>query len=536
MPSRKNAWVFVLVSSGLLLAISLPYLWAAQAGGGEYVFGGFLLNPLDGNTYLAKMRQGWQGSWTFTLPYTANPGEGVYLFLYYLFLGHLARLTGASTILTFHAARLIGTVGLLLALWRFFGATMPTSGTRLLAFCLAVFGSGLGWLGVLLGVFTSDLWVAEAYPFLSAYANAHFPLGLALMVWLVTPGQAGENSNPVNHEYWKWLRNGIWAYVAALVLGLVMPFGVVVACVVLAGLAVWEIVEKWSEANSSIHDFRVKTVGMPESPWTVRRLLAVLLGGGLPILYAVWVTSTHPVLRGWNAQNLTLSPSLWDFVLSFSPALLFALPGAWAIWRGRESNGRVLLVWGVLGILLMYLPIGLQRRLLSGMMIPLAGLAVMGVAHLSGGNHRRKLVLVGLLFMLAIPSNLIVLLSGVNGIQTRAALLYVSRDELAGFAWLEEHSQENAVVLTGPETGLFIPAYTGRRVIYGHPYETVDAASRKSAVERFFKKPEDKRESNIVQEVDLIFFGPREKALATPGTFDSKPELFHQGEVVIYGK
>ena len=69
---------------------------AVIAGGDTHVFGGFLLNPLDGNSYLAKMQQGASGSWRFTLPFTPEPGEGAYLFLFYLALGHLCRLTGAA--------------------------------------------------------------------------------------------------------------------------------------------------------------------------------------------------------------------------------------------------------------------------------------------------------------------------------------------------------------------------------------------------------------------------------------------------------
>ena len=38
------------------------------------------------------------------------------------------------------------------------------------------------------------------------------------------------------------------------------------------------------------------------------------------------------------------------------------------------------------------------------------------------------------------------------------------------------------LILSSPEMGLFIPAQTGRRVLYGHPFETVNADAEKDLV------------------------------------------------------
>src|SRR3989304_2049355 len=126
MHIRRDAWLFLFVSGVMFILIALPYLGAAQAAGQDYHFGGMLLNPVDGNSYLAKMYQGWQGNWQFRLPFTVESGEGAYLFLYYLFLGHLARLGGISLLLTFHLARLGGSLFMLLALWRFYRRGVAT--------------------------------------------------------------------------------------------------------------------------------------------------------------------------------------------------------------------------------------------------------------------------------------------------------------------------------------------------------------------------------------------------------------------------
>ena len=166
----------------LLLMITIPYLAGFQASGADVQFGGFLINPVDGNSYLAKMQLGYQGDWKFTLPYTEDPGGGAYLFLFYIILGHLARLIGLNLIYVFHGARLLGALWLTLMIYRCLRTTFQTNKFFLGSFTLAIFGSGLGWLAVMAGLFTSDFWVAEAYPFLSMYTNPHFSWGLGLMI------------------------------------------------------------------------------------------------------------------------------------------------------------------------------------------------------------------------------------------------------------------------------------------------------------------------------------------------------------------
>jgi len=111
---------------------------------------------------------------------------------------------------------------MLLSMWRFFSVSLQESRLVKVAFALAALGSGMGWLASFLGVFTADLWVAEAYPFLSAYANPHFPLALAILMWVLTPFR--ENSWPEGT-----LVRALLTVLAGVGLGIVLPFGVLVA-------------------------------------------------------------------------------------------------------------------------------------------------------------------------------------------------------------------------------------------------------------------------------------------------------------------
>src|SRR3974377_632874 len=110
--SSERRW---LIGAALLvlLTASLPYLFGVLAAGPDRVFTGLQVNPLDGLSYLAKMRLGFDGEWLFHLPFTPEQGQSVFLFTYFLALGHLARILGLPLILVFHAARLIGAFALL---------------------------------------------------------------------------------------------------------------------------------------------------------------------------------------------------------------------------------------------------------------------------------------------------------------------------------------------------------------------------------------------------------------------------------------
>ena len=531
MPKRA-IWVILLA----LILISLPYGIAALANQPEYVFGGFLLNPQDGNTYLAKMYQGWRGDLRFTLTYSADPGQGGYLNLYYLFLGHLARWSGLSLFSIYHLARLVGAALMLLALWRFFAVTISGERWRVWAFAFASLGLGLGWLVFAFGVITSDFWVAEAYPFLSAFSNPHFPLGLAFLLWLLTlPGLYW------NEQLSGWLAD--WkAGVAALLLSILSPFGIAIALAVLAGLLIWELAAQM--ASGSGHSLS-SALAAPVCRRLFYRLIWISILGIPVVLYDLWATRADPQLAAWNAQNLTLTPPAWDVLLALSPALLLALPGAWQVVRRHERYGRVLLVWALISFALIYLPFGLQRRFLIGLYVPLVGLAVYGLEVFATRYSMRTARWAAVLTLgIALPTTLLILSVGIFGARTHDPALYLTQSEAQALEWLEGNTPGDALVLAAPETGLLIPAHSGRRVIYGHRFETVNAEAEEAQVVKFFQgynEGDSTSPSNFLEQrrVDYLIYGPRERKLGPLPELLDLHQVFATGvpgadEVVIY--
>ncbi len=447
-----------LLLAGILLLITAPFLAGWYLQGDAFAYTGFLLNPMDGNSYLAKMQIGLRDEWRFQLPYTTAQGEGGYLFLFYIFLGHLARLAQLEPIVVFHIARIGGSVFLVFSALRFLSASIGTVDRAVCQriFLLLSFGSGLGWLAALAGGFTMDFWVAEAYPYVSMLANPHFPLGLAILLQYLTALQQER------------LPNYGLLFITGALLAIILPFGVVVGTVVTVLVL-------------GMRYLRVKKI-----LWRLP-LVFLLPAGGL-LLYQYVVVLNDPLLAIWNRQNQTLSPPLWDFVISFAPAVLLAGVGFWEWMRkGRNPNLDTAAAWLVAGVVLAYFPFPLQRRFLLGLYIPIGIFAGLGLLALAGHKIRRFKRLFGALFVLSILTNVFILLGGFQAGIQHEAWLYQRRDQRAALTWLAGSAcADRPVVLANPVMGLFIPAHTHCRVIYGHPFETVDAPTREEQVRRIF--------------------------------------------------
>jgi hypothetical protein len=251
------------------------------------------------------------------------------------------------------------------------------------------------------------------------------------------------------------------------------------------------------------------------------------------VAYEIAVTSIAPLLSGWSAQNLTPAPPLWDLILSLSPLLLLVPAGIRGALYSGNAKERLLIVWCIASLVLLYTPWSLQRRFMVGIFIPVATLSALALSRWIKDGRRFWLWGV-LLIALAMPTNLLVLQAGRHGIQTRDASLYLSRDEAKALDWIQMNTPPEALILAAPETGLFIPARTGRRVIYGHPYETVQAEAQKLNVERFFQGEQSPEMGALLARVDYVFYGPREREIGRNTALDSLSTAYENASVLIY--
>jgi hypothetical protein len=499
----KKDWRWVLGWSlvALLLA-NLPYLLGWAISTPQSHFGGFYFIVEDGNSYLAKMRDAALDGWRFYLPYSHEPQSGGFgiLFLYTL-LGKLLHLVtnGArigGLLVVYHSTRVLGGLLLLLVVYRFI-AHFVEGTMRRLAFLLAVFASGLGWLIALLGWYGTgnvplEFWAPDAFLFPILSGPPHIILAVPMLL-------AAMLATLRAWRTYRW-KPALAAAALTLALTLVRPSYFLIYGAVMA--IAW-CVGSWRRRRTS---------------WLRAGQLAPALILPLPLVFSIYQALYYePVLQQWTMQNpFASSPMPWQYLAGYG---LLLVPALWSLRQGewwRRNDRWLLLLWLALVPLMAYAPFQAQRRLIGGAEAPLAIAAARGLWC----EGRRRNWLGWTWLLLTLPTTLFLVVGGNMMVASRPPTLFHSPDELAALHWLSDHTTADDVILGAIESGNLIPVYADARVLLGHPLETIQFTQKEAAVQAFFDPAtsSDARWDILDRYgITLIFDGPWEQAL---GQFD----------------
>jgi hypothetical protein len=501
-------------------------------------FGGFVIAVEDGNSYIAKMGQGARGEWLFHLPYTSEDHRGALLFIFYLLLGKLARISGLSLVTMFHLARLVLAYFLLITIYVFISFFTSWRALRHISFLLCCFSSGLGWLLIfcglpsLFGDMPIDFWVPDAFAFLVVFTFPHLCLSQTLLLWVFL-------LTLLAFERDEW-RFSLLASFIGLVVSLIHPYTLPVVGIVLGSYIL---------ATS-------KRRG--RSVWMQVKYLAIMILPSAPYLvYSLYIFTARPAFTAWREQSYTLSPHPLHYILGYALVGFLALPAIVHLWGRKNERGLFLLCWVVVTVLVVYFPLKIQRRLIEGFQIPLCILASLGLARcvlpaVTRSDLTRSLThfrrytqpklrrfVTAAIILLTMPSNLLLIANSLIQVSRISPPIFHERIELEAMDWLAAHTQPSETVLSSYQVGNYIPARAGNRVFLGHGPETIYVEEKENIVRQFFQaQTSDACREEILRQYNIayLFYGPAERALGDfpPAARPYLEETFTNGRYTIY--
>jgi hypothetical protein len=513
------------------LALTLasgPYLYGWLNTPPGSLYSGLTSNIDDCLVYFSWMLEAGRGHVLHHNLFSTEAQSPKLLYIWIVLLGVLAKAIGLP--LAFHLGRILGGAALLRAVVWLLQETIQSERARKLAFALACFSSGFGWLSGGYNPakgFTSqpiDTFQPEAITFLSLYYSPLFAPMTALMVVFFASLLKSERTRKLT-DLWP-------ACAAGAILGNSHTYDVVHLLAV-----------AW------VYKLFTLLPGPPPNPG--RRVekrewkgLLIATAACLPTTaYTAWASRVDPLFkaRAWTNEG-TFTPALWWVLLGFGLPLLFALlpqpllptlrrqggrrgdgkssgmeesgsplpsllPG---LGGGAGGGGKFLLIWLLVGIAVAYLPVPFQRKMLMGAHIPVCLLAGVGLDALTArlsGDFPKIAALFGVL--LTIPSNVLYLLADIGRLDsnsgTTARKPYLSSDDQKALAYLREHAAETDAVLVSPDPdslkrypGMFEPhlnayvaGWAGVICYNGHWSETLAYPKKNGAALRFFRSDTD---------------------------------------------
>lgn len=539
LPLKERKWVIIIITAAIA-ASSLPYIFGWIVAGTHHYF--MADNPLgsaDTNVYFSFMKQAEQGKVFAENLFTSEPQRGSLFHPLWLLLGWIAGLFRLSLPLVYHATRAILGIAFLVIVYRIIAELFADTRSRLVALTLLAFSSGIGtffsigdWnsYSILLLLLPADQWISESNTFLTLMHSPLFILSQILLVSILWSLVRDRDAR----------RNPFWLGCLVFLLGLVHPYDLVTVAAVAVALV---LVRAFAKDPTQTQEVLRRSI---------RRIVLVGLFAIPPMVYYYLAGKIEPAIGLWSKQNVTESPPPHSYIIGYGVILVFAAAG-FVGWRKSKSTGKLLiLAWTVASVVLLYLPIQINRRFSNGFHVPLILLATIGITMLWGWAEKKLtsrptlrnacIAALGWTIGIALFLGNAVLLAKALFVESHTAdtSIYASRSTIAAMDWLESNAPKNSIVMSGFLDGNLLPARTGLRVYVGHGHQTINWGQKVSFVtQKFFRTSysnADRRKFLIDKNIAYLLYGPDERSLGDfqPQTATYLSPVFSDGDVSVY--
>lgn len=526
--SRERGFV-VLVWALALTISSLPVLAGYLFATPERQFVGIVYNMPDHAQYFAWMRD------LARQPLAPNrltpePNAPVFFNLLWWVVGRVGALTGLEYAALWSGLRLVAAVAVLAAGYAFVNLAVADGQQRRLAYLIFIFGSGLGFIWVIVkyvyrlpeAPFPFNIYTAEANTFWILTAFPHFGMALALIVAMMA-------------LLLQALRTGRYRYAVACgvlgaILGLQHAYDLITIYTVMGafGLLIWRRDRRFPGFL-----FRCGLIIFALSAPAAAYLSALVL------LDPTW---GKKLSQFDNAGAWT--PPLWELpILLGVPFLLALLHFRPRALQSRSDAEVLVAVWFVLHFVLAYLPVKFQIHLLLGWQMPIAVLAAAAIATriVPWFQQRHSALLkpvLAFLVALMVATNGYLVAWRFVDFRRLEAPYYLTRGAAESLAWLEAHATSSDVVLADLEYGQHVPVRSDARAFLAHWAGTLDFFDKKVMVREVFDPAtSDMRRREILSAYGVTYIvarGRDQAATLDPAVGRYLTVVFSEGDTTMY--
>ena len=461
--NRWYVWVCIL----LIVVITLPYILGFALQTDDYKFSGSFIGVDDQNSYLAKMRAGYEGEWLNQSPYTNYPQNGVAIYLPFVYLGKLAggdNLVGQLQFLML-MLHVVSAILYFYAIKKFFDYFLEETSIKKIAMILVLFGSGFGFL-----YFTglSSLWgerlpleiySPEAFSFLALLTLPHIIIArsfllLSIVTWFSKDGITIGKFN-IDYKY----VTIIYSYFIYLFQPIDLPilFGIIAIQFLLL----------------AFKDYRINKRSIPgiirEEPFRSAFVYYVLM---LPaIAYNLYLLMFDSYIKAWGAQNKLFTAPIQDYLLAYGVFLLFSVI-YFVKAKNISTEQKTLGVWIVISLIGIYLPISIQRRFIEGSWIFISLFTILGLEKLAIFTKHKLKMRIGIIILCF--SSLFLLSGSIFQILSMPDRVFVNKSKLELYNFINDALEKHEFIFTNHDIGNEIPVWTSNRTITGVGPESIN--------------------------------------------------------------
>ena len=488
-----------------------PYVYGYMIAKDDQIFSGYIINWNDISTYIAKMKQGYEGEWLLKLDYAKNPGTGVFIYPLYLTLGHISRIFHMNLLAVYHISRIIFATLMFFSLYRFtkFVFIEKSPLTQTIIFLVALAGNGLSWISI---YFSNSIQsTLEAFPSTVANITPHFALALAILFYILTPYKT--NSLTFKNYF-------IYATLS-IILAFISAYSIVILIFILAGILCYKLILKRKIKESLLV------------------LLIVGNSGGWIILYQFYKIITHPVLKIWNEQNIIGDITIFDFLLSFFPFSIIVFFSIYKFIKNPQQfpiNKIVIYIWSISIPIFLIIPISFNTRFIIGGFVPLS-MSSLDIIFNNIKKERNKKKLKTFLFYSASLLLIIEISLWTLIVQSQRTMdfasTFIPQDVYQTYQWIDANLPENSYILTEHYNGNYLPRYTDAIPTIGHWCETPHAYDQDQLVKAYFSGTASLDQLKALG-VQYIFYGPGEQELGHNFTTTDLNIIYQNNTVTLY--